>query len=98
TAPCPLSLHDALPISPSPKRGGGSKARPTSWQLVATSLHYSPAPSRRRRRAPVPAADRRRPRPRSGRRVGRRPPPLSERHRPRRSEEHTSELQSLAYL
>src|SRR5205814_3397288 len=61
----PLSLHDALPISPSPEASRRSRSD-RAW-----SCRSSPTPSRRRR-----SAARRR----------------------ARSEEHTSELQSLRHL
>src|SRR5687767_15851706 len=85
-----LSLHDALPIS--------SWEDPDDTATVRRSLHTDPRPGRAR-----PARAGRDHRQRPGRRARPRPRPHRGRARPRqdpdgRSEEHTSELQSLAYL
>src|SRR2546423_11006572 len=70
----PLSLHDALPISPHPSIGAALVSLPNGRLQI---------------RIPGRAE---RPRP-SSPQAFRSPPPRSS-----RSEEHTSELQSLAYL
>src|SRR3712207_4404241 len=77
-----LSLHDALPISPSRRRR--SRSRRTRPRARGSSC------PRRRRSSPAGGWARR----------ARRPPPRGPARRPRgrRSEEHTSELQSRQYL
>src|SRR5205823_13832820 len=89
TPPRTLSLHDALPISVGQPAGSGDPRR------AQTRAERRPAPSADPRRAqtraerrPAPSADPRRARTRAERG----PAPSA------RSEEHTSELQSLAYL
>src|SRR5687767_16032604 len=69
-----LSLHDALPISPSGRSASASRAvaSPISWRSASLDCVVMRAP---------PAAEW-----------------ASRRGRARRSEEHTSELQTLAYL
>src|SRR5205823_7602339 len=85
----PLSLHDALPISPAflrPKARSGRSATRSS-RIRAPRWRVTPAQPRCRR-APAPGRA-------SGGRAVARPAPRADRSR---SEEHTSELQSLAYL
>src|SRR5205823_8867776 len=94
-APHTLSLHDALPISsaacrttpPRCRRPTAGPSSPTSGPCRSARTPASPPPSRRR--------DGRPPRRRTSREHGRR---LTRPDYLGRSEEHTSELQSLAYL
>src|SRR2546423_4908232 len=85
-----LSLHDALPICPS-ARGVGAGSGGPHGPLPPRDHVAPPVPERRGRFDP--AGDLHRARRERGRRSADR-----EAHARRRSEEHTSELQSLAYL
>src|SRR5205823_8328702 len=93
-----LSLHDALPISPrSPeisKRLGRNRAKPTSSPCFSTKTPYSGFNNGRKARiiVAISISD-----------TGTKPQfaaqePLKSWRAASRSEEHTSELQSLAYL
>src|SRR5205823_13916994 len=90
-----LSLHDALPIFAPPPRASPAREEPPpgtpTWSRCSSAL---PSPRARRGHAEAPAP------PRRDRRPASRPPPTPGTSAPPglRSEEHTSELQSLAYL
>src|SRR5205823_9534486 len=89
----PLSLHDALPIWHRPRRSGARRIAPPSRAAGTAGAGAAPAGARDLR--PGGGSPRR-----AGLRagVGRRRAPRPRRLLPPRSEEHTSELQSLAYL
>src|SRR5205823_14289062 len=90
-----LSLHDALPISGGLFRAGAAAPAATCGRGCATGRR--PAVRRRADRVP-PQALHLPPIWRPALRLDQRARPGVERHHPSRSEEHTSELQSLAYL
>src|SRR5205823_9893229 len=85
-----LSLHDALPISSSGRRGvAGSGSLPTGAHPTRSTICGNAAPSRTRSRRAVRVVSTSR-----GWVSGQ----LARCSSVARSEEHTSELQSLAYL
>src|SRR5687767_15277517 len=82
-----LSLHDALPIYPAPagQRQRQYRLRHDRSRVGRLATEPRPSRDRRRERHGVAACDQAR-------------SELYDRRDPERSEEHTSELQSLAYL
>src|SRR5207244_11763443 len=89
---CPLPLHDALPISPEPWQSSqGSWRRTVTCVSVPNAASSNSSVKSSRRSAPRWARVRRRPPP---------PPKRSPKPKksPKRSEEHTSELQSPDHL